>query len=297
MHVKKLALTIVVVLLMAFGTSSAYAATLSYTTGLDVWLDAQDINGNGDDNLGIGDGATVTTWVNKGVNSIGDATASFSSTPTYEAGDGPLAWQDAIYFSSTTDLDSFQLPEFMDSDTFSIFAVAKTTGGSGPRPIFWDYGTVGGEMIYFGARGDSRVRDDPPVQNVLSVASGSDWFNDWDRGMMILSSDEGTPEAFSLKVGPVGSTATATNAAYGSTTWEGIHASPTIGQYPVGGSTDNAFVGYMAEILIYDHAVTGTDRTAVLNYLETKYVPEPSTWAMLAMGAFGLLIAAWRRRK
>jgi len=52
--------------------------------------------------------------------------------------------------------------------------------------------------------------------------------------------------------------------------------------------------GDIAEILIYDHALSGPDRETVLSYLSDKYaiIPEPSFVALLGVG----VLLLWRRR-
>lgn len=56
-------------------------------------------------------------------------------------------------------------------------------------------------------------------------------------------------------------------------------------------------VGNIAEILIYDHALSGPDREAALSYLGEKYaiVPEPATVTLLLVGA--CLFARHRLRR
>jgi len=53
-----------------------------------------------------------------------------------------------------------------------------------------------------------------------------------------------------------------------------------------------ALNGYIAEVLIYDHSLSGSEFTDVVNYLNAQYIPEPSTVLLLGIG--GLLF--WRRR-
>jgi len=62
----------------------------------------------------------------------------------------------------------------------------------------------------------------------------------------------------------------------------------------VGGSDIGFFIGDVAEVLIYNDALSATDRHEVQEYIFAKYgLPEPSAVALLGLGGMLLL---WRRR-
>ena len=68
--------------------------------------------------------------------------------------------------------------------------------------------------------------------------------------------------------------------------------------YLIGGDPSNAarfYQGQIAEILIYNRALTDDEMLQVQDYLDAKYVPEPSTWALSILGLLGL--AVWHRRR
>jgi len=56
------------------------------------------------------------------------------------------------------------------------------------------------------------------------------------------------------------------------------------------------FQGQIAEILMYQAALSDSDRQAVESYLMTKYAPEPSALVLALFGLIGLLGRARRRR-
>ena len=254
-------------------------AQLTYTTGLDVWLDAADMNGNGDGNIGWSDNNTLAVstkdWVNKG--SAGNPTEyglGAAGAPVYRTSiTVPLGGTaPAVQFGN----DNVRLPEFMNSDTFSIFAVVqRTANGNGADPLFWDYGTTGSKFANLtldegnGNTGavNGAVRDSG--NDVLSAAGTSNIGTSVSIVEMVLSESAGT---YALEAGPFGATATDTDASYGSTTWEGTFSPPVIGSFPSGDVLAHTFAGNLFEILIYDHAVTGANRTAVENYLSGKYI-------------------------
>jgi glutamyl-tRNA reductase len=48
--------------------------------------------------------------------------------------------------------------------------------------------------------------------------------------------------------------------------------------------------GWVSEILIYNRVLSGTEITSVNEYLNAKYIPEPATISLLAMGVMGLFV-------
>lgn len=77
-----------------------------------------------------------------------------------------------------------------------------------------------------------------------------------------------------------------------------------LGGMDVDGTAATLFLeGFIAEVLIYDRALSDTEKNEIGYYLGTKYnldtsyIPEPSTLVMLATGLIGLLCYAWRKRK
>jgi hypothetical protein len=71
-----------------------------------------------------------------------------------------------------------------------------------------------------------------------------------------------------------------------------------IGDYGIGPAANRAFLGDYAEVLIYNSALSTTDRQSIESYLQTKWfapVPEPSTLVLLVLGAGGMALA-YRRK-
>lgn len=68
---------------------------------------------------------------------------------------------------------------------------------------------------------------------------------------------------------------------------------PVIGRH--GTIVDGGYTGFQGDFLVYDRALTAAEQTAVYDFLQAKYVPEPSGLLLLGGGAFGLLLRRRRR--
>ncbi len=58
----------------------------------------------------------------------------------------------------------------------------------------------------------------------------------------------------------------------------------------------SCFDGDVAEILIYGDYLDSSDRATVIDYLNAKYIPEPSSSLLLGLGALFLLSRRRRAR-
>lgn len=240
---------------------------LPYTTGLKVWLDGSDVDGQS--NSTLSDGDDITTWVNKAGGTAGNAVTGNSSAKggVFSVGTGNKGGDTVVLNGSG---DSFKLSEFMSTDTFTMFFVAKNTGGTGDRVLYNDYGSVGAKLIQLRSdEGHLYLRDGANHVFTETKVGTQMCNNSWKRVIATLSESGGN---YTVEVGEIGSTVSNTDAAYVSTTWEGTaNTQPHIGQFDSGTTHASHFGGEIAEILIYDHAVTGADRTAIENHLYNKY--------------------------
>ncbi len=237
--------------------------TLPYTTGLQVWLDSGDVDGHNNATLSNGD--AITNWLNKAGSMAGNATPASGATKcgTFSKNTGPKKEHDAVKLNGSSDAMIFN--EFMDSDTVSIFAVAKNTGGTGERKFFSDYGNSTQLFSALDGNGSFGCRDSGG--HIISASTGSQPFdNTFATWEAILSKTGGN---YTVEVGEVGNTVTGSNVSYNATTWTGTYAKPTIGK--LAGAAVHYFGGEICEILIYDNALSGADRTAIENYLYNKY--------------------------
>lgn len=270
-----IAATVVVVSM----STACGALTAPPTSGLKLWLDARDTNADGTlDSLA--DAAEVETWMDKSGNInngvarkdlVNAPTLTEGTNPTFSATGGP-GGTSAIRFNGLD--QAYQTPEFLTSDTYSMFFVAKAEAGAGAgyKPLYWDYAGDGNKVTYFSlVQTAARDNDGDSITSVWP----SEPLADWDAATAILSNDGGV---YSLETGLISATSVLGNPAYNSTTWEtqGPTAKhfPTIGVFADGNAL-HAFAGWISQVLIYDHAVTGQERADIIDFLNGVLNPPP----------------------
>jgi hypothetical protein len=152
--------------LWIFVPSGVIAFSPSDVSGLQLWLDATDMNGNGDGNSGWSDTDVVTTWDDKSSNDY-DATGSGSNKPTFETseqnGNPCVKFDDASarQYLTVTDQDSLSVTNGMSAfvvlkvvtNAEQKFIMGKSTAASPEWQIaIWE---AGFNDINLGIFGDS----------------------------------------------------------------------------------------------------------------------------------------------
>ncbi len=268
-------------LLWMLAASSASAVPV--TTGLKLWLDATD---------GVTtSGATVTGWSDLSGN--GHDGSYDSGAPQLVP--GAINGLPAILFNGNGDHFALAGGQVLSGDSFTVFAVAVDTGPEegDAREIYsnWDdanswpsqfLGTAFGE----GGTRTLRFTDGLSAVDVLSTPGSpfvsygvyvggvnADVYLD---GVLVGSNPQNSDPADALN--PNGQ--------------RDITTPSFIGRQ---GSFDGEYwQGYIAEVLVYDGALSSEDQALVAAYLQTKWVPEPGSFLLAAVGILGLLI--YRRR-
>lgn len=230
---------------------------LTYLDGLALWLDGGDVDGQ--NNTTLIDGDLVGQWINKapGAAGSGYAVEGADQCGKFGSASGPNRC-DALMIEESGGL---KFSEFMASSNFSIFAVAKNNGGAGDRPLFRDSDSGSGKLV-FGTTAAGCYVADSAGDEIRTSFSGQLFDDQWGVGTMILSGS-------TLLAGAVDDLQTASNAAYGATTWSGSGELPAVGAANT--VSGELFTGGIAEILVYDHALTSTQRQEVIDYLNRKY--------------------------
>ena len=247
-------------------------AGLDYTTGLDVWLDASDIDGT--NNSTLTEGAQVSVWKNKGTTGVNDAVAILTGGGggtngilAVGAGNGG---QDAVTLSNTR----YQFgQEFIDSPNVTMYFVVNRAAASGAQgTLFTDYGDVSNETMTIRTGTDS-------VTGVRDSAANTTWVDDgqmeaFEKWATLLFRVDAT--ARSVTYGELGNlTTTAMSAAHiATTTYEGTFAGPvTLFGFHDGNNTHD-FNGQVSEVLIFDHILDAAAQTEVEAYLLSKAAPK-----------------------
>ena len=246
---------------------------LPVTDGLQVWLDAGNIDGQ--DNATLSDGDTVTSWFNKAGGVAGNAVTARNAAAigTFKSDFAPKD-NDCVRLNGTN--DAMQLNEFMASDTFTMFFVARNTGGDDGKYIFSDVGDSGKKLLSVQTGiGKIYLRDNNNHQ--FSTSVGSQLANG--RWKIIEAQLSGSNGDYTMEVGEMGKLVSGTSTNI-TTTWEGSAAGypaersyPNIGcyQHYYNDTPNSFFGGEISEVLIYNRAVTSAEREQIEDYLFNKY--------------------------
>ena len=259
-------------------------ASLTYTTGLDVWLDASNLDGS--NNSTLTDGQAVTGWSNLGTMGVNDGVVVDGGGTTYTAGGGNGGVQDALTLNNTRHQFGQEWADSADVTMYFVLYQAANSSASGS--ILTDYGSVGNELRNFRAAGGADgayLRDGSG--ETCTVAHGADALADQTWATIFYSFDSSTKTA---TWGELGSTATTSNAAFDeTTTFDGTFGGPVTLFSFHNGDSSHDFNGAVSEVLIFDHLLDGTAQTTVEDYLDAKAIPEPATLGMVALFGGGLL--------
>ena len=242
-------------------------AQLTYTTGLDVWLDASDIDGSGSDNSSLTNGEAISSWFNKGTTGASDATR-VGGASTYNATGGVL--QAAV----TLDDSRYQTDEYADSTNRTIYFVvyrADTSGAAGT--LLNDYGGTGGELLMVRTGGEGTGQRDANNEATW-LTSPVDVNDQWVTVFYSFNAADGT-----IRFGEVGGvieTGTMPEEYDLNTSFEGSqHGLPTLFGFHDGNASHD-FNGRVSEVLIFDHLLDAAARNTVESYLAAKASdPEP----------------------
>jgi hypothetical protein len=254
------------------------------TAGLKLWLDSTQgvsISGN-----------TVTSWTDQ---------SGYGHDGTYGSGapqivSGAINGLPAISFNGNGDYFSLAGGQVLSSDSFTIFAVGVDTGNSDgeAREIYsnWDFGNSWSSQFLGTSAGDDgsrtlRFTDGLLAANALSVPAtpfisygvyvGGVNADLYLNGNLIGSNPQNNDPADVLN--PNGQ--------------RDITTPSFIGRQ--GNFEGEYWQGYIAEVLVYDGALSPEDQAAVAEYLQAKWVPEPSSFVLATVSALGMFL--YRRRK
>ena len=274
------------------------APDVPVTTGLRLWLDANDIDGDGvpesAGEAGIVDG-NVMTWVDKAdADGVQSASQSNAAEQPKLVG-SPHAIRPVVHFDAVDDfMKTAAFDEAIDQPMTVItvwqldegvtlpennYIIYDGLAGSGHRVLLVNEflgGPVGGNLGFFTGNfvGDNYIefgeRDGEPIVSTAEYNSPSSVLR-LDGDIVMEDKTTGPDNLDGLTLGG--------------------RFDPCCDDEPR--LTMN---GYIAEVLVYDRLLSEADRMGVESYLAAKWqVPEPSGLALLLSATFGVQLL--RRRK
>jgi hypothetical protein len=222
-------------------------------SGLQLWLDATDVNGNG---TPVANGATVSTWTDKSGNSRNATQTTGNLMPTYNLSAKSISFNGGQYFNMS---NAFSM--LGTGGVMTIFVVERRGSSNGTQ--FWlaGGGSSGNNGVFFGYNTSTVVRYTFVNVNDLDYTIGA-WANPdpiriWGAGF------SGTIRNMFLN----GSLTAQQNYNSGSiASWN----TPVIGYIPLA-NINTFFTGQIYEILFYNSFLSTAQRQTIEGYLAWKW--------------------------
>ena len=264
----------------------AQAQTLTVTNNLTLWLKS--------DTVGVGNGNPVGFWGDNSTNQNDAVSLSAGGSPTFVT--NGINGRPALQFDGTTDflaltnkVDPTYGPRVRLPNGLTMIAVFKTTSadtarvyaGNAPQTLIGD--NTGATYSEFGLNGGKGEYNHYTAG--WNYVDGSTALNNTNSypGHYLIATHRPSDGLVNLYADSVFQATT--NLAY-QTTYTGI--SRIGGGYINGSGTGDLFDGLIGEVLVYNGALSDSDRLSVQTYLNSRWldVPEPSTISMIAAAAF-----------
>ena len=269
-------------------SGSAVAQSPPTTDGLILWLDGDDLDGDGTPE-GLGEagqsGGSVTNWADKATaDGTQSATPGGLGSPTLTP--GGLNSRSVLTFND----DNLLTGAFAPVPQAQVYMVWKSNAVDGESDIAVD-GLVDGArnlIDYEDFAGESPNR-------FGSFAGSPGQIQNYSQPMAF---DGAVYETVSFNVNGPGLHNVRVNGVEVANNTTNPDAGQPFGGFTIGSLQGDILQlnGYIAEILVFDAPLGDADRLAVESYLNNKWiVPEPGSLALLAASGLPLLLSRRRR--
>jgi hypothetical protein len=296
-NTSRLALSFGVLLIGMFVVASASAALV--TTGLVARFDATNVDGT--NNSTLVNNSSVSSWVNIAPTGQQDGVASViqaTGTAQPKLNTNTLNGLSVMRFDGVDDLLQSTAFTTALAQSNQILAVWRAFSNGGSGSILVDGLSTGrnnatyeqGRIDMFAGGGS------PPLWVMGSNATGTDG-SALETTFLFDGASSSIRSTYNTVTQTNDPTATLkANGDAGTQSMDGV----TLGaRFAPFGGDQFGLDGYIAEILIYETPLTGTNLTDTESYLYNKWfveVPEPSSLAILAIGTLPLLRRRHERR-
>lgn len=264
-------------------------------SGLTLWLDASDAA------TITSSGSTVTQWNDKSGNT--------NHATSYKTGQGPttgantinslnvLNWTGQVDTSTDQRLNNSTGSVAEDDSSRTIIFVSSSFDTSSGDVVF----SPGGLQHYGGGQGfavlDTTIYGPGPY-DVTGLASFGEQGNNVPQIMAVVYDNAGSGSIRKFTNGAEVGTSANKPAAGGWLTDVGYF----VGGWTIAlGTPNRPWDGDIGEVIVYNRALSvgsGSELASVNSYLGTKWaIPEPSSFALAALGLLSLGMSTWRRRR
>lgn len=239
---------------------SGQAGTFSPTDvgGLQLWFDADAISG-------LADGDSVSQWDDLSGTDRHATQATSSRQPTYKA--GIQNGRPIVRFDGGDAIQTAATQVVGADGTWSAFAVARRTGGSGVGSIVHHDNT---RTVATYVRVAQMLRSNSGSLESIAFNSSVSAFTDsagaHGSGFFVGSAVHSTTQIEAFVNGTSNGATSTSGTAEVDTTHVALGAAVDGGQGPTAFLT-----GDIAEVIIYDSALSSTDRASVESYLSAKW--------------------------
>lgn len=233
-----------------------------------AWINASDMNGNGDNNAGWNDNDSVLSWNDASATGTFDFAAfGAASSPNWRSSRTEFDGYPAVYFTSAGGnrcLQNVSNTMLNANDTSRFFAVSTTSVVTGQVYYADGNGNSTNAAVNAASTGFRDAFSDGVDSVIVSRASTAD------VGHVVGSVLDSATKTMSMYYD--GAATTNTNASYDVGVFSGGANAAMLGTRQNAGACGTApFLGYMAEGLIYKRMLTSTEAGVINCYLSTKY--------------------------